>query len=321
MVNRLGRVDDGTTVTDHDPEAIARKHTLSTSLAFAEWRKTKINLLDTPGVGNFFADTSAALRVADAALVVVDAVAGAAVQTEKAWASAEELGLPRVVAVNRLDRDRASLDAHARVAAPLLQHRNVVPVHLPIGEGEACRGIVDLVGMKAFVAPVDGGPAVEGPVPEPMAAEVAAARVGARRDGRRSRRDADRALLRRRHPERPRPHHRPAAARPRPRQLFPLVCTSALRNVGIDAVLNAILSWLPTAADRPFRALDARAPTSAAAGGRGRRRRRPSCGRRWPTSSPGRITLFRVYQGTLTSDSTVRNAHARRRRTARQPDR
>ena len=77
MVNRLGRVDDGTTVTDYDPEEIARKHTLSTSLAYAEWRKTKINLLDTPGVANFFADARAALRVADAAVVVVDAVSGA----------------------------------------------------------------------------------------------------------------------------------------------------------------------------------------------------------------------------------------------------
>ncbi len=73
MVNRLGRVDDGTSVTDFDPEEIARKHTLSTSLAYAEWRKTKINFLDTPGVANFFTDTRAALRVADAALLVVDA--------------------------------------------------------------------------------------------------------------------------------------------------------------------------------------------------------------------------------------------------------
>src|SRR5262245_35684805 len=76
MVNRLGRVDDGTTVTDYDEEEIARKHTLSASLAYAEWQKTKINLIDTPGFGNFFSETKAALAVADGALVVVDAVAG-----------------------------------------------------------------------------------------------------------------------------------------------------------------------------------------------------------------------------------------------------
>src|SRR5213079_3751839 len=89
-VNRLGRVDDGTTVTDYDEEEIARKHTLSASLAFAEWNKQKINLIDTPGMGNFFADARATLQVADAAIVVVDAVGGVMVQTEKVWAAAEE---------------------------------------------------------------------------------------------------------------------------------------------------------------------------------------------------------------------------------------
>src|SRR6195256_78430 len=111
MINRFGKVDDGTTVTDFDEEEIARKHTLSASLAYAEWNRQKINLIDTPGVGNFLADALAALNVADAALVVVDAVAGVMVQTEKVWAAAEESGLPRVIAVNRLDREPASLEA------------------------------------------------------------------------------------------------------------------------------------------------------------------------------------------------------------------
>ena len=109
-VNRLGRVDDGTSVTDYDEEAIARKHTLASSLACAEWNKTKINIIDTPGIANFLSDAHAALRVADAALVVVDAVSGAEVSTEKMWASAEELGVPRIIVLNRLDRERASLE-------------------------------------------------------------------------------------------------------------------------------------------------------------------------------------------------------------------
>src|SRR5437762_3660235 len=108
-VNRLGRVDEGSTVTDYDDEEIARKHTLSASLAYAEWNRHKINLIDTPGMGNFFSDARAALRVADAALVVVDAVAGVMVQTEKIWEAAQDLNLPRLVVVNRLDRERASL--------------------------------------------------------------------------------------------------------------------------------------------------------------------------------------------------------------------
>src|SRR5689334_19549171 len=105
MMNRFGKVDEGTTATDFDEEEIARKHTLSASLAYAEWNRHKINVIDTPGIGNFLADVNAALRVADAALVVVDAVSGVMVQTEKAWEAAEELGLPRLVVVNRLDRE------------------------------------------------------------------------------------------------------------------------------------------------------------------------------------------------------------------------
>src|ERR1043165_8200547 len=109
-VNRLGKVDEGPPVTDFDEEEIARKHTLSSSLAYAEWQKTKINIIDTPGMANFLSDSRAALRVAEAAVLVVDAVAGVEVQTEKMWAEATGLGLPRFVVVNKLERERASLD-------------------------------------------------------------------------------------------------------------------------------------------------------------------------------------------------------------------
>src|SRR5262245_24392952 len=109
MVNRFGKVDDGTTVTDYDEEEIARKHTLSASLAYAEWNKQKINLIDTPGMGNFLADARAALSVADGALVVIGAVSGVMVQTEKVWEVAEELTLPRLVVVTGIDRERATL--------------------------------------------------------------------------------------------------------------------------------------------------------------------------------------------------------------------
>src|SRR6188472_2252390 len=89
-VNRFGKVDEGTTITDYDEEEIARKHTLSASLAYAEWNKHKINLIDTPGIGNFLSDARAALHVVDAALIVVDAVAGVMVQTEKVWEACQE---------------------------------------------------------------------------------------------------------------------------------------------------------------------------------------------------------------------------------------
>ena len=132
-VNSIGRVDDGTTVTDFDEEEIARKHTLSSSLAYAEWQKAKINIIDTPGFANFLTDARAALRVVEAAVVVVDGVAGVEVQTEKLWAEAGALGLPRIVVVNRLDRDRSSLE---RALESLHRDcaREIVPIQLPLGD-------------------------------------------------------------------------------------------------------------------------------------------------------------------------------------------
>ena len=110
-VNRLGRVEDGNAPTDYDEEEIERKITIGAKLAFCEWNKNKINFLDTPGFGNFIQEARGALRVADAAIVVVDAVSGVMVQTEKAWAYAEEFHLPRLLLSNRMDRDTASAPA------------------------------------------------------------------------------------------------------------------------------------------------------------------------------------------------------------------
>src|SRR4026208_137865 len=104
-INRFGRVDDGTTVTDYDDEEIARKHTLSASLAYAEWNKAKINFIDTPGMANFLSDARAALRVVDAARVVVEAAAGVEVCTGTVWTAAEELQVPRLIVLNRVDRE------------------------------------------------------------------------------------------------------------------------------------------------------------------------------------------------------------------------
>src|SRR3954467_11284137 len=129
MINRFGKVDEGTTVTDFDEEEVSRKHTLSASLAYAEWNKQKINLIDTPGIGNFLSDARAALHVADGALIVVDAVAGVMVQTEKVWEIAEELALPRIVVVNRLDRERASLERSLQSLRESC-NRTVIPIQL-----------------------------------------------------------------------------------------------------------------------------------------------------------------------------------------------
>jgi len=153
--NRLTRVDEGSTITDFDEEEIARKITISSSVAAAEWAKRKVNLIDTPGFNIFINDAKSVLVAADAVLVTIDGVAGIEVQTEKVWGFAEEFSLPRAIVINRLDRERSSFE-RALESVQAYCGRVAVPIHLPIGEEKEFRGVVDLVRMKAYAYAPDG---------------------------------------------------------------------------------------------------------------------------------------------------------------------
>ena len=165
-IQRLGTVEDGTTVTDFDPEEHARGMSLSLALAPFEWKGFKINLIDAPGYADFVGDVHAALRVADLAVFVVSAVDGVEVQTEYAWSVAEDLKVPRMVFINKLDKERASFDR----TLEQLQDRfgaGIAPIELPIGEESDFHGIADLFRNKAYI--YDSGQAVESDIPEDMA--------------------------------------------------------------------------------------------------------------------------------------------------------
>jgi elongation factor G len=171
---RLGRVDDGTTVTDYDEEEIERKVTISTSLAYAEWaspaNKVKINLLDTPGYNIFINDTLASLIAADSAFVLVDGGHGVEVQTEKVWDFCRRYELPRAIVINRLDRDRASFE-RAVESVQAAFGRNTIPVQLPIGGEKDFSGVVDLISMKACsYDPAGNGKGAIGEIPAGMKA-------------------------------------------------------------------------------------------------------------------------------------------------------
>src|SRR5215210_4835382 len=146
---RWGKVDEGTTVTDYDEDAINRKITLNTALAHLDYRETKINLIDTPGYAAFIAHARPALRVADCALVVVDGVNGVQVQTEKTWAYANEFILPRMMVITKLDKERADFGAALDSATGTFS-RAIVPFTLPIGREKDFKGVVDVVHMKAY---------------------------------------------------------------------------------------------------------------------------------------------------------------------------
>ena len=303
-VNRLGKVDDGTTITDFDEEEIARKHTLSSSLAYAEWQQTKINIIDTPGFANFLSDARSALRVAEAAAVVVDGVAGVEVQTEKLWAEAAALNLPRIVVLNRLERERASLQ---RTLESLHRDcaREIVPIQLPIGEERHFTGVIDLIRMKALTFAQDTGKMTEGDIPSDQADQAAVAREQLLEMVA----EADETLMEAFFAEGTLTQEqlvsglRNATVAGR---LFPLVCTSGLHAIGVQPLLDALVSYVPSPAEREFPAIDAdgkdvgiRAADSA-----------PYAAFVWKTIADpfaGRITMLRVVAGTLKSDATVAN--------------
>ena len=305
-VNRFGKVDDGTTVTDFDDEEIARKHTLSASLAYAEWTKTKINIIDTPGIASFLADARAALRVADTAIVVVDGVSGVQVQTEKTWQAADELGLPRFVVVNRLDRERASLERTLRSIHTTLS-RTVIPIQLPIGEEKSFRGIVDLVAQKAYMYQADGsGKLTESAVPS----EIADAAATAREALIEMVAEADESLMEKFFEagtltqEQLVSGLRSAIASGK---VFPLLCTSSGLNIGVQSLLDAIVAYGPSPADRPVKTVN---PKTGEESERPVTETGPASAFVWKTIADpfaGRITLFRVMSGVLKTDSTVHN--------------
>src|SRR5260370_22207618 len=144
-----GKVDEGTTVTDHDEDSIARKITLNTALAHAEHRDNKINFIDTPGYAAFVSHARPAVRVADCGVVVVDGVKGVEVQTEKTWTYANEFMLPRIMVVTKLDKEHSDIGI-ALDSAHNVFKRTIVPFTLPIGKEQNFQGVVDVVHMKAY---------------------------------------------------------------------------------------------------------------------------------------------------------------------------
>ena len=303
-VTRLGRVDDGSTTTDFDPDEIKRKISINTSVAYCDWRGHRINLVDTPGYGDFIADARAGLRVVEAAVVVVDAVAGVQVQTEKVWKFATEYNLPRVVVVNRLDRERADFFRTFEALGRRLKGR-LVALHIPIGEESGFKGFVDLVRMKAVA--VAGGKPSEGDIQGDLADRAKEYReklveAAAETDDELLSKYLDEGSLG--EPEMLKALRAGIAEG----KLVPVVCAAAVKSIGVHALLDLIVDSLPSPAERAevagtdlktkqagARAADAKAPVTALV---------------FKTLSDphiGKLSLFRVVSGTLRADSTLLN--------------
>ncbi len=315
MTGRLGKVSEGNTVTDWDEEEIARKISIQTAIAYAEWaprgqaEPTKINFLDTPGYSTFVNETRASLVAADAALVLVDALAGVQVVTEKVWDYCTEYNLPCAVVINWMDRELANFGS-ALASVQEVFGRRVVPVQLPIGAEKNFRGVVDLLTMKALVYKPDGdGRAAVEEIPAEMAddakqAHEALVEMVAEGDDKLMEEFFEKGTL---------PIEdlvlglREAF---RDRRVFPVLASSALHNIGSDAILNLLVDVFP--------APDARGTASGTSepSGKGEAIERKIADREQLSvfvfktlSDPfsGRITYFKVMSGVLKNDATLTN--------------
>jgi elongation factor G len=305
-ISRLGRVEDGTTTCDSDPEEHKRGISLSLSVAPFEWRDHKVNLIDTPGYADFLGDVSAALRIADLAVFVVSAVDGVEVQTEEAWELAQRLGVPRMVFVNKLDRERASFDATLAQLRDRLGS-GIAPLELPIGAEAAFRGIADLLTDTAHIyeagvphteAVPDDMEALERQVHDNLIEGIVVAdddMLERYLDGDVPRLDELEQTL----------HDGIAAA-----SVFPVVVGSATREIGIDRLADLLVEIGPSPLDRPV-------PVTAGNGEHATEIEVSADAAGDPlafvfktVADPyvGQVSLFRVVSGTLRPDDHLVNS-------------
>ncbi len=306
---RQGRVDDGSATTDYDEEEIARKMSISASLAHVEWGKTKINIVDTPGFNMFVHEAKLVLPVVDAAIVVVDGVAGVEVVTQRVWNYCEEYQTPRLIVASRMDRDRADAD---RVLESLTNAfgRSVIPLELPIGKEKNFRGVVDLVTMKAYTYELGGnGKGKETDIPADMKAEAQAQHeklVELVAEG-------NDALLEEFFEKGTIPEEDliPALHNAiREDKIFPVIFGSGLGNIGADRVMDFIVDYTPAPSEHEWVQGD---PASSSNGEPPRRHEtdaEPVSLYVFKTVSDpfaGRISYFKVFSGVLKNDATVVN--------------
>jgi elongation factor G len=298
--NRLLRVDEGNTITDFDDEEVQRKITISTALAAIEWKKTKINLLDTPGYNIFINDARAALIAADSALVVVDGVAGVEVQTEKVWAFANDFKLPRGIIINKLDRERADFQ-RALDSVQEVFGRSAVPIQIPIGSEREFSGVVDLIRMKAFTYTPDGdGKGKEGDIPANLAdaaqkAHEALVEMVAEGNDALMEEFFEKGTL-------PVEHILDGLKQGiREMRIFPVMCASGLHNLGADQILNFVVENLPAPVEREVQLAEGTQKIEESG---------PASVYVFKTTADpfaGRITFFKVYGGVVKNDASLQN--------------
>jgi elongation factor G len=307
--NRLGKVDEGSSNFDFEPEEISRRISISSAFHHCNWKKQTINLIDTPGDDNFLSDTKLSLQAADSVLVVVDATSGIKVGTEKVWSFAKELALPRIIFINKLDRERSDFFAALDAFVKTFQIK-VTPVFLPIGAEDKFSGIVDLIRGKAYVFKKDGSGEFETvEIPADMQEAVTEWREKMLENIVEANDDIMEKYL----------DGQPLSEQEIEETLFqgmkagtlvPVACGSALFNMGVPQLMTMIIQGLPSPMDKgpkqgqnPKTKEEIERPPSSDA---------PFSALVFKTVADpfaGKLTLLRVFSGILEADSAVYNAN------------
>ncbi|MDY7038878.1 MAG: GTP-binding protein, partial [Thermodesulfobacteriota bacterium] len=306
---RLGRVDDGTSNLDFEPEEMKRRITISTAFHHCDWEKHYINLIDTPGDDNFLSDTRSALQAADGVVVVIDVTAGVKIGTEKVWTFADEQRLPRIIFINKMDRERSDFFGVIDEISGSFDTKPT-PIFLPIGSEDKFQGLVDLIRMKAYIFSKDGsGKFEEANIPSDMEEIINEWREKMIENIV----EADDALMEKYlegEELSPQEIEKTFIYGIKSGLLAPIVCGSATLNIGVVQLMDLIVQGLPSPIEGD--AFEGTRP-----GGDEIIKRSPLPDA--PLSSlvfktvadpfAGTLSLLRVFSGSITAESTVYNAN------------
>lgn len=247
VLNRLGRVEDGNTAMDFEPEELKRQSSISSGFHQYTWNKHTINIIDTPGDQNFFTDTKFSLQAADAAVFVVDAVDGVKVQTEQGWEFADDFNMPRAIFINKLDRDRADFARTFEDVTASFKPKPII-LQLPIGSESDFKGIVDLISMKAYIYDADGN-ATPGDIPDDMQESAESEHENLIENVA----ESDDALIEKYlEGETLSDEEIQTALRKGTisKTFVPVLCGSATKSIGVDLLMDFITSCLPSPLDQ-----------------------------------------------------------------------